>query len=72
VSRERRRSPWAPVPIEVSFESGAMEVTLRDGKRQVRKIVTPIFRLPDGTEFTGRRIGPPLRRKLESAARSRR
>ena len=67
MSRERRRSPWAPVPIEVSFESGAMEVTLRDGTRQKRKTVTPVFLLPDGTEFTGRRASGALRRKLVAA-----
>lgn len=48
-----------------------MEVVLRDGsgKRQKRVMTTPIFRLPDGTEFTGRRIGLELRTQISKSGK---
>jgi hypothetical protein len=65
----RFRTPWIDVPMRVCFEESEMEVLLRTGERQTRVMVTPIFRLPDGTEFTGRRIGPELRQQIAKAGK---
>ena len=63
------RTPWVEVTLKVSFEEREMEVLLRNGVRERRPIVTPIFRLPDGTEFTGRRVGGDLRQRIFKAAK---
>lgn len=67
----RFRTAWIEVPLRVCFEESEMEVILRDVRRsrQKRVMVTPIFRLPDGTEFTGRRIGPELRQQIAKAGK---
>lgn len=64
-ARKRTRSDWYSPSLDVCFETKALRVLLRNGKAQTRMMVTPVFRLPDGTEFTGRRVSPELRRKLE-------
>ncbi len=64
------RTPWIDVPLQVAFEETEMQVTLRGGiGLETRLIATPVFRLPDGTEFTGRRIGPELRTKIARACK---
>lgn len=64
----KHRSPWIEVCLEVAFEETLMEV-LSKGKTQSRRVVTPVFRLPNGTEFTGRRVGSDLRRMITRAAK---
>lgn len=66
---EQYRTGWIEVPLKVCFEESEMEVFLRTGERQKRVMVTPIFRLPDGTEFTGRRVGPELRQQIAKAGK---
>lgn len=65
---KKNRSGWIEVPLKVCFEETEMEVLFR-GERRKRAVVTPIFRLADGTEFTGRRIGPQLRKQLACAGK---
>jgi len=66
---EKYRSAWIDVPLRVCFEESEMEVLLRTGESEKRVMVTPIFRLPDGTEFTGRRIGPELRTQISKSGK---
>lgn len=54
--------------MRVCFEESTMQVLSRGGM-QKRSIITPIFRLPDGTEFTGRRASPVLRTRITKAGR---
>lgn len=54
--------------MQVAFEEREMEVMLRNGERQKRYISTPVFRLSDGTEFTGRFSTPELRTRIFRAA----
>lgn len=69
MSRNKYRSGWIEVPLRVCFEESEMEVLLRSGERQRRPIVTPIFLLPDGTEFTGRRASEDLRKRIAMAGK---
>jgi hypothetical protein len=59
--------------MQVCFEESEMEVLVRDGcaeaRRETREILTPVFRLSDGTEFTGRRAGETLRARIIRAAK---
>jgi len=73
--KTRHRTRWISVPMQVCFEESEMEVLVRDGRsrrdetrRETREILMPVFRLPDGTEFTGRRAGEALRAKIIRAA----
>ncbi len=65
------RTPWIDITVQVCFEETQMEIVRsgHDGPREKRDIVTPVFRLSDGTEFTGRRLGKELRAKLVQAGR---
>lgn len=63
------RTPWIDVSLQVSFEETQMELLLRNGKRERRDAVVPVFRLPDGTEFTGRRLGENLRARIIRACK---
>jgi len=65
----KRRSGWLDVSMRICFEESEMEVLLRSGKRQKRPIVTPIFLLPDGTEFTGRRASEDLRKRIAATGK---
>jgi len=69
----KRRTPWITVQMQVAFEESEMEVLVRDSRigearREKREILMPVFRLPDGTEFNGRRAGEMLRARIIRAA----
>lgn len=64
------RTPWVDLGLQVCFEETEMTVLLRDGKRQTRPVSTPVFRLSDGTEFTGRRASDELRARIFQAAKA--
>jgi hypothetical protein len=69
MTRRANRTPWVEVPIQVCFEDSEMQVRRRSGDFERVEIVTPVFRLPDGTEFSGRRAGPELRARIFKAAK---
>lgn len=65
------RTLWFSVPLKVCFEESEMEVMVRGNGMQRRVVLTPIFMLPDGTQFTGRRASPELVDSIYKAARNR-
>lgn len=65
----KSRTPWFPVCLEVAFEETIMEVLTRNKGPQRRRIVTPVFRLANGTEFTGRRLSSDLRAMITRAGK---
>lgn len=62
-------SGWMEVPLEVCFRESTMEVLFRNGERRKLNVVTPFFRLPDGTEFSGRRVSSDLRARIAKASK---
>lgn len=66
--KKAHRTPWIKVEVQVCFEDTTMEVLVRNRVRETREIMTPVFRLPDGTEFTGRRMSDDLRVRILKAA----
>ena len=63
-------SGWIDVPMQVCFRESKMEIISRNGERRVLDVTTPFFRLPDGTEFSGRRASAELREKIARAGKA--
>lgn len=67
--RKRYRTPWIDIELQVAFEEAEMELFRRNGRHEKVTVVTPFFRLPDGTEFSGRRLDADLRKRIIQAGR---
>ncbi len=66
--RKVHRTEWRPVVLDMAIETSSMEVTLRNGRRQVRQVTRVVFRATDGEEFSGPRISAAMRHVLERGA----
>jgi hypothetical protein len=70
--RRHQRTRWLDVRLKVCFEEAEMQVLVRNGGEkphlEKRVVVTPVFLLPDGAEFTGRRASQELRERIEASA----
>lgn len=74
--KKQHRTPWIDVQLQVCFEEAEMELLVRGGysgksgtRREKVNVTTPVFRLPDGTEFSGRRLGGDLRERIVRAGK---
>lgn len=66
--KEKSRSAWRPVTLDMSVESSEMEVLVRGKGTQKRPIARVIFRTESGKVFSGPRISKALRAELERLA----